>query len=80
MVSCLAWVLLGVILSLFWLLRVRDPKSNKSISTNVSETIIVSRPFPLSAVLRPPGIFGLGAMFQVNFANPAGGSSILCSW
>ena len=67
-------------LPLFWLLRVQDPKSNKSISTNISETIIVSRPFPLSAMLGPLGTFGLGAMFYVNFANLAGGSSVLCSW
>jgi hypothetical protein len=62
-VGYLAWVSLGVVLPLFWLLRVRDPKSNKSISTGVSEIIIVFRPFSLSAVLGPPGIFGLGAMF-----------------
>jgi hypothetical protein len=80
MVSYLAWVLLGVVLPLFWLLRVRDPKSNKSISTGVSETIIVSCPFPLSAVLGPLGTFSLGAMFQVNFANLASGLSVLCSW
>jgi hypothetical protein len=69
MVSYLAWVLLGVVLS-----------SDKSVSTGVSETMIVSCPFPLSAVLGPLGTFGLGAMFQVNFANPAGGSSVPCSW
>jgi hypothetical protein len=69
----------GVVLPLFRLSRVRDPESDKSVSTGVSETIIVSRPFPLSAVLRPPGTFGLGAMFQVNFANPASGLSIPCS-
>jgi hypothetical protein len=64
---------------LFWLLRVRDPESDKSISTSVSKTIIVSYSFPLSAVLGPLGTFGLGAMFQVNFANPASGSSVPCS-
>jgi hypothetical protein len=69
MVGCSAWVLLGVV-----------SPSDKSVSTNVSETMIVSCPFPLSAVLGPPGTFGLGAMFQVNFANPAGGSSVPCSW
>jgi hypothetical protein len=72
-------VLLRVILPLFWLSRVRDPKSNKSISISVSETIIVSYSFPLSAVLRPLGTFSLGAMFQVNFANPAGRLSVPCS-
>jgi hypothetical protein len=70
-------VLLGVVLPLFQLSRVRDPKSNKSISTNISETIIVSRPFPLSAMLRPLGTFSLGAMFQVNFTNLASRLSIL---
>jgi hypothetical protein len=69
----------GVVLPLFRLLRVRDPKSNKSISISVSETIIVSYPFPLSAVLRPPGTFGLGAIFQVNFTNLVSGLSIPCS-
>jgi hypothetical protein len=62
-VSCLAWVLSGVILPLFQLSRIRDPKSDKSVSTGISETIIVSYPFPLSAVLGPPGTFSLGAMF-----------------
>jgi hypothetical protein len=66
-------------LPLFRLLRVRDPKSDKSISTGVSETIIVSCSFSLSAVLGPLGTFSLGAMFQVNFANLAGGLSILYS-
>jgi hypothetical protein len=56
-------VLLGVVLPLFWLLRVRDPKFNKSVFTSVSKTIIVSCPFPLLAVLGPPGTFGLGAIF-----------------
>jgi hypothetical protein len=68
-VGYLAWVSSGVMLP-----------SNKSVSTSVSETIIVSRPFSLSAVLRPPGTFGLGAMFQVNFTNLAGGLSVPCSW
>jgi hypothetical protein len=70
----------GVVSPLFWLSRVRDPKSNKFVSTGVSETMIVSCPFSLSAVLGPLGTFSLGAMFQVNFANPAGGSSVPCSW
>jgi hypothetical protein len=56
-------VLLGVVLPLFWLLKVRDPKSNKSISINVSKTIIVFYSFSLSAVLGPLGTLGLGAMF-----------------
>ena len=69
----------GVVLPLFRLLRVRDPESDKSVSTSVSKTMIVSYSFPLSAVLGPPGTFGLGAMFQVNFANLASGLSVLCS-
>jgi hypothetical protein len=63
MIGYLAYILLGVILPLFWLLRVRDPEFNKSISTSVSEIIIVFYPFPLLAMLGPLGIFGLGAMF-----------------
>jgi hypothetical protein len=69
MVGCSAWVSLGVV-----------SPSDKSVFTGVSEIMIVFRPFSLSAVLGPPGTFGLGAIFQVNFANPAGRSSIPCSW
>jgi hypothetical protein len=73
------WVLLGVVLPLFRLLRVRDPKFNKSISTSVSKTIIVSCSFSLSAMLRPLGAFGLSTMFQVNFVNLVNRLSVLYS-